>query len=212
MSNIGKLLTALILAFFAVGSGTVLADRDDDHDGNSEHDRGGGREALSLDLRPVSKDFAGRGYGQYMEIGSDGVETAFNANVRLALVSPAGKVLNEAIGITEDNAETAVVKLYLGRDLDGDGTCQDDGPYAICWMKFGEIEVNPIGIVHATYKLALRVEDGMVKGDGHCVGIQILEGEDILPDIIEDDSTGVGVLAEEAIGEVVPVLFGIWDD
>ena len=101
MSTIRKSLITLMVALLAVGSGTALADRDSSHGGGS-------RDALSFDLLPGSQDFKGKGYGQYIDLaGGGGVETVFNANVRLALLSPTGVALNTSLGITLDNAPYA---------------------------------------------------------------------------------------------------------
>jgi len=174
-----------------------------------------GRTALTADLaaQQVTIDdqtvvFAGRGDGQYMALNSQGsgssTTTYFNANARFSLEAPQNI---EYLGLTEDTAADAVVMLMVGWDDEGDG-CGPDDVYAACSMVFGEIAVNDAGVVHATYKLALRIDStGKIKGDGLCM--DPVTGAAVFPEIELGHSAGVFV---NGVGmdpeDPQPLLFG----
>jgi len=176
-----------------------------------------GRTALTADLaaQQVTIDdqtvvFAGRGDGQYNALNSQGsgsgTTTYFNANARFSLSLSAPQNI-EYLGLTEDTAADAVVMLMVGWDDEGDG-CFPDDVYAACSMVFGEIAVNENGVVHATYKLALRIDStGKIKGDGLCM--DPLTGAAVFPEIEHGHSAGVFV---NGVGmdpdEPQPLLFG----
>lgn len=237
---IKKPLSLLLMAVLSVGSATLLASPDDDERGNRSDDRGGSedrggsnsrdddedrggsgggsREALSATFAPIPPT-AGRGYGQYFEF-SGGDNTALNADVRLALekLDDDGntlKVLNTHLGITSDNAEDAVITLFIGTDEDGDGSCLTEGPTSICVLKGGSSDdlVNDDGILHAAWAIALRDDDGELRGSGTCwsdfdsvevvpqfnddgtmtsVVFNVEGGEEMMPEINEADGSMVG--------------------
>ena len=217
-----NLLWLLLLTAFAIGSGSALADRDDDHGSDSGGGGGGGnsRDALTSDFIPIPPT-KGKGDGQYFELGGGTIDTVLNADVRIALekVDEDGvtlKVLNTHLGITVDNYQDAVVTLFIGTDEDGDGTCLQEGPTSICVLETGgsdDLEVNPDGILHAAWAMALRDEGSRLLGSGSCwsdfesvavipqfddegnmtsVVFDIEGGEEAMPDIEEDDGTMVG--------------------
>jgi len=221
MSRSKKLLW--LLAVLAVGSGSALAARDDDRGGGpSDQDRGGGRsrDALSSDFIPIPPT-KGKGDGQYFELRGGKIDTVLNADVRIALekLDEDGNtiaILNTHLGITRDNYQDAVVTLFIGTDEDGDGTCLQEGPTSVCVLETGgsdDLEVNPDGILHAAWAMALRDEGGRLLGSGMCwsdfesvdvipqfdddgnmtsVVFDINGGEEAMPDIQEDDGTLVG--------------------
>lgn len=217
-----NLLWLLLLTAFAIGSGSALADRDDDHGSDSGGGGGGGnsRDALTSDFIPIPPT-KGKGDGQYFELGGGPIDTVLNADVRIALekVDEDGdtlKVLNTHLGINVDNYQDAVVTLFIGTDEDGDGTCLEEGPTSVCVLETGgsdDLEVNPDGILHAAWAMALRDEGGRLLGSGMCwsnfesvavipqfddegnmtsVVFDIEGGEEAMPEILEDDGTMVG--------------------
>ena len=224
MTRSKRLLWLLLAALFLM-SGGVLASRDDDRGGGRPDDdrRGGGgnsRDALTSDFSPIPPT-AGRGDGQYFELRGGSIDTVLNADVRLALekLDADGntlKVLNTHLGITVDNYQDAVITLFIGTDEDGDGTCLQEGPTSICVLETGgsdDLEVNPDGILHAAWAMALREEGSRLLGSGQCwsdfdsvavipqldedgnmtsVVFEIEGGEEAMPDIEEDDGTMVG--------------------
>lgn len=208
----------LLLALLAIGGGYVLASPDDDDD------RGGGgdnsRDALTSDFIAIPPT-AGKGDGQYVEFRGGDIETALNADVRLALekLDDEGntlKVLNTHLDITVDNYTEAVITLFIGTDEDGDGTCLQEGPTSVCVLEGGgshDLEVNPDGVLHTAWAMALREEDDNLKGSGTCwsnfdsvavvpqfdddgnmthVVVAVEGGEEAMPEIEEDDGTMVG--------------------
>lgn len=231
MKKVKDLLWFLLLLLFTVGSGNLVASPDDDHGGNggsggNGSDAGGGRDALTADFLAIPPT-AGKGDGHYFELGGT-IDTALNADVRLALekLDADGntlKVLNTHLGIDKDNYQDAVITLFIGTDEDGDGSCLQEGPTSICVLEGGgshDLEVNPDGILHAAWAMALRVEEGELRGSGICwsnfestavipqmdddgnmtsVVFVIEGGEEAMPVIEEDDGTMVGFgLAEDA--------------
>jgi hypothetical protein len=224
MTRSKRLLRLLLSALFLIAGG-VLASPDDDHGGRSDddEDRGGGgnsRDALTSDFIPIPP-MKGKGDGQYFELRGGTIDTVLNADVRLALekLDADGntlKVLNTHLGITVDNYQDAVITIFIGTDEDGDGSCLDEGPTSICVLKTGgshDLEVNPDGVLHAAWAMALREEDDRLLGSGECwsdfdsvavipqldedgnmtsVIFAIEGGEEAMPDIEEDDGTMVG--------------------
>lgn len=170
MKSLYTLLLAIPLAVF---SAVALADSSD----RPDNGQGGGnnaREALSADFiaMPPTK---GKGDGQYFPFsGKRG--TALNADVRLALekLDEGGNtvaVLNTHLGINTDNYGDAVITLFIGTDEDGDGSCLTEGPTSICVLETGgsqDLEVNPDGILHAAWAMALREHKDKLKGSGTC--------------------------------------------
>lgn len=225
MKTSKRLLWLLLLAIFAIGSGAALAARDDDRGGRPDDgDRGGGRDgsrdALTSDFIPIPPT-KGKGDGQYFELRGGKIKTVLNADVRIALekLDEDGEtlaVLNEHLGITVDNYQDAVITLFVGTDEDGDGTCLQEGPTSMCVLETGgseDLEVNPDGILHAAWAMALREEGSRLLGSGVCwsdfdsvavipqmdadgnmtsVVFVIEGGEEAMPDIEEDDGTLVG--------------------
>ncbi|WP_295880659.1 hypothetical protein [uncultured Thiohalocapsa sp.] len=220
------LLSLLAAVIFAAGG--VLASPDDDHGGggSDDDDHGGGRgsrEALSTDFIPIPPT-KGKGDGQYFDLRGGSIDTVLNANVRIALekLDADGNtvaVLNTHLGINVDNYSDALVTLFIGTDEDGDGTCLTEGPTSICVLDTGgsdDLEVNPDGILHAAWAIALREEDDRLLGSGRCwsdfeevtvipqldeygnmtsVVFEIEGGEPAMPEIGEDDGTMVGFSA-----------------
>lgn len=215
-----RLSLSLLVAAFAIGSTNLMADSDDDHgggNGGSSNDR----DALTSDFIPIPPT-KGKGDGQYFEMKGGSIDTVLNADVRIALekVDEDGdtlKVLNTHLGITVDNYQDAVITLFIGTDLDGDGTCLQEGPTSICVLETGgsdDLEVNSDGILHAAWAMALREENsGDLLGSGTCwtdfestqvipqfdddgnmtsVVFEIVGGEEAMPEINEDDGTMVG--------------------
>ena len=237
-----KPLSLMLMAALAFGSASLLASPDDDERGNRSDDRGssedrggrndrdedadrgggggdGSRDALRAEFTAIPPT-AGRGYGQYFEFSS-GEDTALNADVRLALekVDDEGntlKVLNTHLGITVDNYDEAVITVFIGTDEDGDGSCLQEGPTSICVLRGGgshDLMVNANGILHAAWAMALRDDDGQLKGSGTCwsdfdsvevvpqldengtmtsVVFNIEGGEEMMPEINDEDGSMVG--------------------
>jgi hypothetical protein len=223
MTRSKRLLRLLLSALFLIAGG-VLASPDDDHGGRSDddEDRGGGgnsRDALTSDFIPIPP-MKGKGDGQYFELRGGSIDTVLNADVRIALekLNEDGDtvaVLNTHLGITVDNYQDAVITIFIGTDEDGDGTCLQEGPTSICVLKTGgshDLEVNPDGVLHAAWAMALREEGSRLLGSGECwsdfdsvevsqgldangnmtVVFEIEGGEEAMPDIEEDDGTMVG--------------------
>lgn len=208
-------LSTLLLAALAAGSSSVLASPDhDEHGGGS-----GSADALTADFAGIPPT-AGRGDGHYFPF-SGGENTALNADVRLALEKYDDdgnivKVFNEHLGITKDNYTDAVITVFIGTDEDGDGSCLTEGPTSICVLGGSgghDLTINDLGVLHAAWAMALREEDGRLKGSGTCytnfdstevvpqfnqdglmtsVVFNITGGEEAMPDIREDDGTMVG--------------------
>ena len=224
MTRSKRLLWLLLAALFLMAGGVVASPDDDRGGGRSDDDRRGGggnsRDALTSDFSPIPPT-AGRGDGQYFELRGGSIDTVLNADVRLALekLDADGntlKVLNTHLGITVDNYQYAVITLFIGTDEDGDGTCLQEGPTSICVLETGgsdDLEVNPDGILHAAWAMALREEGSRLLGSGQCwsdfdsvavipqldedgnmtsVVFEIEGGEEAMPDIEEDDGTMVG--------------------
>jgi hypothetical protein len=207
-----------LLALFAVASSHLMASADDDDRGGS----GGSRYALTAELIPIPPT-KGQGDGQYFELQGGDIEKVLNADVRLALeklVEDSDPVLlNTHLGITVDNYDEAVITLFIGTDEDGDGTCLQEGPTSICVLETsgGDLEINPDGILHAAWALALRVEDDTLKGSGICwsnfesvevipqfdddgnmtsIVFDVVGGEEAMPYIAEGDGSMVGFGAD----------------
>jgi hypothetical protein len=220
---ISKPLSLALLAALAVGSASLLASPDEDHGGNvssdddSDNGQSRSRNALSATLIAIPPT-KGKGYGQYF-VFSGGDGTTLNADVRLALekIVEDGDniILNTHLGITEDNAEDAVITLFIGTDEDGDGSCLTEGPDSICVLVGGGGDdlINDDGILHAAWALSLRDDDGELRGSGTCwsnfestevipqfdddgnmtsVVFNIVGGEETMPVIDEDDGSMVG--------------------
>lgn len=220
---IKKPLSLLLFAALTVGSNSLLASPDDDH-GGRDGGEGGGNSSGSVDA--LSANFiaipptAGRGDGHYFPF-SGGENTALNADVRLALekLDEDGntlKVLNTHLGITTENFGDAVITLFIGTDEDGDGSCLSEGPTSICVLEGGgdhDLEINPDGILHTAWAMALREDDGDLRGSGTCwsdfestevvpqfddagnmtsVVFNIVGGEETMPEISEGDGCMVG--------------------
>jgi hypothetical protein len=222
MSALMKWLWLPLLAVFVVGSSDLLASPDDDED-----DDDASRDSLTADFGPIPPS-KGRGDGQYMELQSSGrgggISTVLNANSRVALAKLDGDgnviaILNThlaadpAVGLLDDYPDIKLT-LFIGEDEDGDGTCLQEGPHAICALLMGEnTEVNDDNILHAAAKLAVRTEGGKLKGNGTCwtdfddvqvipltdelgnmIGVEfvISGGTEGMPDIEEDDGSIVG--------------------
>ena len=200
--------------------------RDDDDRGSGrddDEDRGGGSgsaDALSADFVAIPPT-AGRGDGHYFPF-SGGENIALNADVRLALekLDEFGntlKILNTHLGITRENASEAVITLFIGTDEDGDGSCLSEGPTSMCVLEGGgshdEFEINPDGILHTAWAMALREDGDDLRGSGICwtdfdstavipqfdengtmtsVVFDIEGGEEAMPEIIEGDGCMVG--------------------
>lgn len=225
MKSLQQSLLFFLFVMFAIGSNSLLAGSDDDHGGGNNDQGGNGgasRDALTSDFIPIPPT-KGKGDGQYFEMKGGDIETVLNADVRIALekLDEDGNtlvVLNTHLGITVDNYEDAVITVFIGTDEDGDGTCLTEGPTSICVLETGgsdDLEVNPDGILHAAWAMALREEgdDDDLKGSGICwtdfestevvpqfdedgnmtsVVFNIEGGEVGMPEINEDDGTMVG--------------------
>lgn len=212
-----NLLSTLLFAVMAAGSGSLLASPDDDRGRHGGDD--GGSEALTADFGAIPPTL-GRGDGHYFPF-SGGEDIALNADVRLALekLDADGntlKVLNTHLGITRDNYQDAVITVFIGTDEDGDGSCLTEGPTSICVLQGSgghDLEVNPDGVLHAAWAMALREDEDRLKGSGVCysdfdstevvpqfnedgimtsVVFNITGGEEAMPEINEDDGTMVG--------------------
>jgi hypothetical protein len=214
----------LLAALFLMAGGVLASPDDDRGGGRSDDDRRGGggnsRDALTSDFIPIPPT-KGKGDGQYFELRGGSIDTVLNADVRIALekLNDDGDtvaVLNTHLGITVDNYQDAVITLFIGTDEDGDGTCLQEGPTSICVLETGgsdDLEVNPDGILHAAWAMALREEGSRLLGSGQCwsdfesvevipqldedgnmtsVVFDIEGGEEAMPDIEEDDGTMVG--------------------
>jgi hypothetical protein len=213
-----KFLSIVLLAALAAGSSNLLASPDDDERG-SGGGSSGSADALTSDFIAIPPT-KGKGDGHYFPF-SGGESIALNADVRLALeiVDEDGntlKVLNTHLGITRDNYQDAVITVFIGTDEDGDGSCLTEGPTSICVLGGSgghDLEVNDDGILHAAWAMALREDDGRLRGSGTCysdfdstevvpqfdengnmtsVVFNIVGGEEGMPEINEDDGTMVG--------------------
>ena len=213
-----KSLSILLLAALAAGSGNLLAGPDD-RGGGGGGGGSGSADALMSNFVAIPPT-GGRGDGHYFPF-SGGEDTALNADVRLALekLDADGntlKVLNTHLGITRDNYQDVVITVFIGTDEDGDGSCLTEGPTSICVLEGSgghDLEVNPDGILHAAWAMALREDDGRLKGSGRCysnfdstevvpqfnedglmtsVVFNIVGGEEAMPRINEDDGSMVG--------------------
>ena len=215
MKSLYALLLAIPVAMFSV---IALADSSD----RPDKGQGGGnksREAVAADFMAIDPT-KGKGDGQYFAFsGKRG--TALNADVRLALekLDESGNtiaVLNTHLGITTDNYDEAVITLFIGTDEDGDGSCLTEGPTSICVLETGgsqDLEVNPDGILHAAWAMALREHKDRLKGSGICwtdfestavipqmdeygnmtsVVFEIKGGVEAMPEIRDGDGTMVG--------------------
>jgi hypothetical protein len=174
MSAWMKWLWLPLLAAFFIGSSDLLASPDDDDDASGD--------SLTADFGPIPPS-KGRGDGQYMELQGSGrgggISAVLNANARIALarLDDEGNVvavLNTHLaadpvnGLLYDYPEVNLT-LFIGADEDGDGTCLQEGPHAICALLMGEnTEVNDDDILHAVSKLAVRTEGNKLKGNGTC--------------------------------------------
>lgn len=221
--HISGILGTLLVAALAFGMTSLAASPDNDRGGGRPDDdrHGGGRsrDALTSDFIPIPPT-KGKGDGQYFELRGGKIDTVLNADVRIALEKldedgDTVAVLNTHLGINVDNYQDAVVTLFIGTDEDGDGTCLQEGPTSICVLETGggDLEVNPDGILHAAWAMALREEGSRLLGSGECwsnfdsvavipqidedgnmtsVVFQVDGGEEAMPDIEEDDGTMVG--------------------
>ncbi|MEN8165864.1 MAG: hypothetical protein ABFR65_00115 [Pseudomonadota bacterium] len=206
-------MSLVLLAALAVGSSSLLASPDDDR-GGSDDDHGGGgsgsRDALTADFLPYPPT-AGKGDGHYFPF-SGGDNTALNADVRLALekLDEDGntlKVLNTHLGITTDNYGDAVITLFIGTDLDGDGSCLTEGPTSICVLEGGgshDLEVNPDGVLHAAWAMALREDDDDLKGSGTCWSD--FESTEVVPQFDDDGNMTSVVFNIEGGEEAMPEI------
>ena len=212
-----KSLSLVLLAGLAVGSSGLLASPDDERGGrddDDDHGGGGGgsgsTDALSADFVPYPPT-AGRGDGHYFPF-SGGENTALNADVRLALekLDEDGntlKVLNTHLGITTENYGDAVITLFIGTDEDGDGSCLSEGPTSICVLEGGgskDLEVNPDGILHAAWAMALREDDDDLKGNGKCWSD--FESTEVVPQFDDDGNMTSVVFHIEGGEEVMPEI------
>ena len=177
-----KNLRFLLIAALAAGSGNLVASPDDDDHpglgGGGDGDYGGPganrAEALSAEFMALFPT-KGSGDAQYFPF-SGGENIALNADVRLALekVDAEGNLLltlNEHLGIDRGNYQDSRITLFIGTDEDGDGTCLTEGPTSMCVFTTSgshDLEINPDGIVHAAWALALRQEDDELWGQGTC--------------------------------------------
>jgi hypothetical protein len=218
---------------------------------DDDEDRGGNRSrnALSSTFLPIAPT-KGKGYAQYF-VFSGGDGTTLNADVRLALekIVEDGDniILNTHLGITEDNSDEVAITLFIGTDTDGDGDCMNEGPTSICVLfgGGGDDLVNEDGILHAAYAMSLRDDDGNLRGSGTCwsdfdstnvepqfdedgnmtsVVFTIEGGEEMMPEINEDDGTVVGFGAPwldfsegidcgaDSACQVIPIMNGLWED
>ncbi len=171
-----KSLYLLVVAALTAGSGNLVASSDDG--GSPGGGPGGNRdEALSAEFMDITLLTKGSGDAQYFPFkGTDNI--ALNADVRLALekLDEEGNtvaVLNTHLYITRDNYQDSQITLFIGTDEDGDGTCLQEGPTSICVFETSgshDLEVNPDGILHAAWAIALRSEDGDIsdRGTGTC--------------------------------------------
>jgi len=214
-----KSLYAMLLAIpVAMFSAIALADSSN----RPDNGQGGGdnsREAVAADFIAIPPT-KGKGDGQYFPFsGRRG--TALNANVRLALekLDEDGNtlaVLNTHLGINTENYGDAVITLFIGTDEDGDGSCLTEGPTSICVLETGgshDLEVNPDGILHAAWAMALREHNDRLLGSGTCwtdfestavspqfdeygnmtsVVFEIVGGEEAMPAIRDGDGSMVG--------------------
>lgn len=173
-----RFLLLTLLAMFAVGSTSLMADSDDEHGGSDDNGGGGSsrdRDALSSTFMAIPPT-KGKGDGLYVDLEGGDIETMLNSDVRLALelLDDDGntlKVLNTHLGITVDNYDEAVITLFIGTDEDGDGTCLSEGPTSICVLETGgsdDLEVNEDNVLHAAWAMALRDDDGHLIGSGTC--------------------------------------------
>ncbi|MEJ2310029.1 MAG: hypothetical protein P8Z31_00080 [Gammaproteobacteria bacterium] len=219
--------------------------------GRNEDRGGGGsgsRDALSADFIPIPPT-KGKGDGQIFEF-SGGNSTALNADVRLALekLDDDGNtlaILNTHLGIDRYNYSEAVITLFIGTDEDGDGSCLTEGPTSICVLGGGgsqDLMVNPDNILHAAWAIALRDDGDKLRGSGTCwsnfqstevvpqfdengnmtsVVFNIQGGEEMMPEIEEDDGSMVGFGAswlgfdceDYSKGcQIIPVMMGLWED
>lgn len=212
-----KPLSILLLAALAAGSGSLLAGPDDHGGGNGGGS--GSADALTANFEGIPPT-AGRGDGHYFPF-SGGENTALNADVRLALekLDEDGntlKYLNTHLGITRDNYPDAVITVFIGTDEDGDGSCLTEGPTSICVLEGSgghDLEINDLGVLHAAWAMALREDDGRLRGSGKCytnfdstevvpqfnedgfmtsVVFNIAGGEEAMPQINEEDGSMVG--------------------
>ena len=224
------------------------ATRDDDDDADRGQSRS--RNALSSTFVAIPPT-KGKGYGQYF-VFSGGDGTTLNADVRLALelLDDDGntlKVLNTHLGITRDNYDEAVITLFIGTDEDGDGSCLTEGPTSICVLAGGGGDdlVNDDNILHAAWALSLREDDDSdLRGSGTCwsnfdnvevvpqfnddgvmtsVVFNVEGGEEMMPEINEDDGSMVGFGAPwlgfdsldcgaDSSCQVIPIMMGLWED
>ena len=205
-----KSLYALLLAIpVAIFSAIALADSSD----RPDNGQGGGnksREAVAADFIPMLPT-KGKGDGQYFAFsGKRG--TALNADVRLALekLDESGNilaVLNTHLGITTDNYGDAVITLFIGTDEDGDGTCLSEGPTSICVLESGgsqDLEVNPDGILHAAWAMALREHKDRLKGSGTCW--TDFDSTEVTPQFDDDGNMTSVVFAIEGGVEAMPEI------
>ncbi len=227
---IKKPLSLMLMAALAAGSASLLASPDDEDRGSRNEDRsssedrggrnsrdddedrgggGGSRDALSATFLPIPPT-KGKGYAQYFEF-SGGDNTALNADVRLALelLDDDGdtlKVLNTHLGITSENATDAVITLFIGTDEDGDGTCLSEGPTSICVLKGGSSDdlVNDDNILHAAWAIALRDDDGELRGSGACWSD--FESTEVIPQFNDDGAMTSVVFNIEGGKEMMPEI------
>ena len=149
-------------------------------------------EGLTADMRPVeSTGYKGRGMVNYFATGGGGVQASMNHNQRYAIAPD-----NAGLGMdTIAGAVAADVELVL---LD-----ESLNPYARCQLNFGQIATSPAGVLHATYKLTVRItRRGNLVG-GPCVADMDLDPNDarprdeIFPQVDEGDTADGVVLMHE---------------
>jgi hypothetical protein len=206
MKILNGLLRLLVLAVFAVGSGSLLA-----AGGNGGGGDGGGghsRDALSADFLPMFPT-KGKGYAQYFPF-SGGDSTTLNADVRLALEKLVDDgdniILNTHLGITADNADEVAITIFIGTDEDGDGSCLTEGPTSICVLfgGGGDDLVNEDGILHAAYAMSLIDDEGHLKGSGICWSN--FEKTKVVPQVDEDGNMTSVVFEIEGGVEAMPAI------
>ena len=208
MKTMRSLLWLSVFALFTGGSSTLIAAQSDQAGGQNG---GQSRDALSTDFIAIPPT-KGKGDGQYFPLAGGSIETVLNADVRLALekLDEDGDViaiLNTHLGITVDNYEDAVITLFIGTDEDGDGTCLTEGPTSICVLETGgsdDLEVNPDGILHAAWALALREEDDRIIGSGTCWSN--FESTAVIPQFDDDGNMTSVVFEIEGGEEAMPLI------
>jgi hypothetical protein len=150
--------------------------------------------SLKADQRPLDSTIKGRGIARYT-INADDAKTLLGNAQRYAINLPSP--IGEIIGITdEESAAAADVELWLA-DSNGDF-------YARCQLKGGdEVQVNPLGIEHVTYKLTVRTRGDWLRGDA-CTDDMELDPGDMQPNsgimpMVADGDLAVGVVIVDGV-------------